>query len=144
MVIIPINPYSFGVNRRAKTNPTRKEIPEPDILSAKLQPIPLTVLLFNDSCSNVFSFFTTSTCYNHIYINFHYNQNLYTNRIISNILNFYRIKLLPQKEYTNQYSKYHPLTKSLLHIPEHRIHHIYTEKPLLHLIQQIHEQNLWV
>lgn len=48
MVIIAIMPYSAGVNKRAKINPTKKVMPELEILSTKLQPKPLIVLLFND------------------------------------------------------------------------------------------------
>ena len=48
MDIIPINPYSVGDNKRAKTIPTRNVTPCPKIASAALQPIPLTVLFLND------------------------------------------------------------------------------------------------
>ena len=47
--IIPINPNSLGVSILAKIIPTRKVIPEPAILSTKLQLTPLIVLVFRDS-----------------------------------------------------------------------------------------------
>jgi len=48
IAIIAIIPYSAGDNNRAKTNPTKKVIPEFAILSTKLQATPLTALFLRE------------------------------------------------------------------------------------------------
>lgn len=40
IAIMAMIPYSSGVNKRASTSPTKKVIPELDILSIKLHPTP--------------------------------------------------------------------------------------------------------
>ena len=54
IVIIPMIPNSAGVSSLARTSPTRKVIPDPAMLSMKLQLTPFSVLLFNDPDTNYY------------------------------------------------------------------------------------------
>ena len=56
IVMIPISPYSSGVNKRARTRPTKKVIPCPRKESAKLHPAPLTALFLNESATTSFNY----------------------------------------------------------------------------------------
>lgn len=53
---IPINPYSSGDKRRARTIPTKKVTPCPRNASAALHTVPFIVLFFNDSSAILIHF----------------------------------------------------------------------------------------